>query len=344
MFKRCLGASAFITVAALYTATAAAEPITLKVAHFLPPTAPGHTQFIEPWCEKIKTESQGELQCEIYPAMQLGGTPAQLYNQVRDGVADVVWTLPGYTAGRFPITEAFELPFITAEPEPSSKALWDFVQDNALDEFKGVQLIGAWVNGPNQLHMREQPIRELADIKGLKVRAPSRLGNRLLATLGATPVGMPVPQMAESLSKGVIDGALVPWEVLPATKTHELTKYHTDMAQGHTMTTATMIYAMNQRTYDNLADHLKAVIDNNSGADLSAWAATQFQAADATGRKAAEDRGNEVIILSAEETQQWQEAAEPVISSWVKDISRKGKDGEQLVEQVRSLVKKYSER
>ncbi|MEZ2722171.1 TRAP transporter substrate-binding protein [Paenalcaligenes hominis] len=335
--------AAFVAAAALSALSVQAETITLKVAHFLPPSAPGHTKFIAPWCEKIEQESKGELKCQIYPAMQLGGTPPQLFNQARDGVADIVWTLPGYTAGRFPVTEIFELPFMTTTHSPSSMAMWDFVSENAMDEYKGVKLIGAWVNGANQLHMRDKPIRTLEDLKGLKVRAPSRLGNRLLATLGATPVGMPVPQMAESLSKGVIDGALVPWEVLPATKAHELTKYHTDTEPGRAMTTATMVYVMNEKRYNSLPDHLKKVIDDNSGRDVSGWIASQYQAADAAGREAAESRGNEVIILSADETAKWEAASESVVAEWVKDITSKGKDGQKMVDEARALVKKYTE-
>lgn len=322
---------------------AQANPIKLKVAHFLPPSSPGHTQFIEPWCAKVATESNGELQCEIYPAMQLGGTAPQLFGQARDGVADIVWTLPGYTAGRFPISEVFELPFVTTTHEPSSMALWDFIQNNALDEYRGVKLIGTWVNGANQLHMRGKAIRELEDLKGQKVRAPSRLGNRLLATLGATPVGMPVPQMAESLSKGVIDGALVVWEVLPSTKAHELTQYHTDTVEGRAMLTSTMVYVMNEKRYNSLPDHLKAVIDNNSGRDVSAWISAQYRAADAVGRQAAEARGNEVIFLSEAETERWEKTAQPVIDEWVSGMNGKGTDGQKLLDEARELVQKYSE-
>lgn len=341
-YKR-VAMAAFIAASTLTAfAAQAADPIKLKVAHFLPPSAPGHAKFIVPWCEKVQAESKGELQCEIYPAMQLGGTPAQLFTQARDGVADIVWTLPGYTAGRFPITEAFELPFIATTHEPSSKATWDFVQNNALKEFRGVQLIGAWVNGANQLHMRNKAVRSLEDIRGLKVRAPSRLGNQLLTELGATAVGMPVPQMAESLSKGVIDGALVPWEVLPATKAHELTKYHTDTAPGHAMTTATMVYVMNAKRYNSLPEHLKAVIDNNSGRDTSAWISAQFRNADAGGKAAAEGRGNEVIVLSEAETQKWKDATEVVVKNWVEDLQKKGVDGQKLVDEARELVKKYT--
>lgn len=343
LLKRVVSA-AFVAAASLSALSVQAETITLKVAHFLPPSSPAHSKFIEPWCAKINEESKGELVCQIYPAMQLGGTPAQLFNQARDGVADIVWTLPGYTAGRFPVTEVFELPFITTTHEPSSMALWDFVNENAMNEYRGVKLIGAWVNGANQLHMRDKPINSLEDLKGLKVRAPSRLGNNLLSALGATPVGMPVPQMSESLSRGVIDGALVPWEVLPATKAHELTKYHTDTNPGSTMTTATMVYVMNDKRYNSLPDHLKKVIDDNSGRDVSAWISTQFREADAVGKAAAEERGNEVIVLSAEETAKFEDASKSVVDQWVKDMKNKTKkDSQELVDEARALVKKYTE-
>lgn len=338
--KALAGLAAVVSIAAGGAVQAA--PVVLKVAHFLPPVSPAHTKFIVPWCEKIEAESNGELKCQIYPAMQLGGTPAQLFNQARDGVADIVWTLPGYTAGRFPVSEVFELPFLTTKHEPSSRAIWDFVQKNSLDEFRGVKPLAVWVNGANQLHLRDKKVERLEDLRGLKIRAPSRLGNKILASLGATPVGMPVPQMAESLSKGVIDGALVPWEVLPATKAHELTKYSMETAGDTAMTTATMVFVMNQRKYDSLTPEQKKVIDANSGGDTSAWISSQFQAADAAGREAALARGNEVYSLSAEQTQLWEKTSQPVIDEWIKDVSSKGRDGAALVKEARDLVQHYS--
>src|SRR5690625_3220494 len=158
-----LSSAAFVLAAGLFAAAAQAETITLKVAHFLPPSAPGHKDFIVPWCDKVEQESEGELKCEIYPAMQLGGTPPQLFNQARDGIADIVWTLPGYTAGRFPVTEVFGLPFITTTHVPPSKAMWEFVQDNGMDEYRGGRLIGTWVNAANPLHIRRTPLGTLDD-------------------------------------------------------------------------------------------------------------------------------------------------------------------------------------
>ena len=104
----------------------AAQTVTLKVHHFLPGTSNVHVNLIQPWCDKIAKESGDRLKCQIYPAMQLGGTPAQLFDQARDGVADIVWTIPTYSAGRFIKSEVFELPFFTRSAKGSNgKALLD---------------------------------------------------------------------------------------------------------------------------------------------------------------------------------------------------------------------------
>ena len=331
-----------VLAATLLPAAAQAQEVILKVAHFLPPVSTMHAKVIVPWCDKIAAESQGKLKCQIYPAMQLGGTPPQLLNQVRDGVADIVWTLPGYTPGRFPTSEVFELPFITTTHEASSRAMWDFVQKYSMNEFAGLKPLATWVNGPNVLHFRDKQVKTLADLKGVKVRAPSRLGTKMLAALGATPVGMPVPQMAESLSKGVIDGALIPWEVVPATKTHELTKFHAESGTEHAMTTATMIYVMNQKKYDSLAPELRKVIDANSGRETSAWVAGQFRSADAGGREAAVARGNTVYQITTEELAKWKEATAQVDDEWIKEVSAKGMDGRKMYDDAVALVKQYS--
>ena len=211
----------FATAATLWLGSAQAQEVTLKVHHFLPAGSYANSQFIQPWCDKIAKESASKIKCQVYPSMQLGGTPQQLFDQVKDGVADVVWTLPGYTAGRFPLVEVFELPFMMQSPEATSKALWDYVQTYDTAEFKDVHPIAFHVHGPGVFHMREKPIKTMADLKGLKVRAPTRQTNRFLAALGATPVAMPVPQVSEALSKGVIDGAVVPYEVVPSVKIQE---------------------------------------------------------------------------------------------------------------------------
>jgi len=334
--KQTLIATALLGLA--LPATAQNEPIVLKLAHSLPPISAAHTKFIVPWCEKIEAASQQRLKCQIYPAMSLGGAPAQLFQQVRDGVSDITWTLPGWTAGRFPVSEVFELPFFTADREGSSRALWDFVQKNAMSEFAGVKPIATWVTGPYVFHFRDKEVKTLADLKGMKVRAPSRLGNKLLASLGAVPVGMPVPQMPESLAKGVIEGALVPWEVVPPTKTHELTKFHAEVANERTMTAATMIFVMNQKKYDSLPADLKKVIDDNSGRDTSAWVSAQFAPSDVAAREMTVARGNAVYAIPQDELAKWGAASRVVTEEWIKEVA----DGQRLHDEALALVKQYS--
>lgn len=331
-----------IVIAAAPAAHAQSQPVVLKVAHFLPVASAAHGKMIVPWCEKVESASQGRLKCEIYPAMQLGGNPSQLFGQARDGIADIVWTLPGYTPGRFPISEVFELPFVATTHQPSSRALWDYTQKYARSEFAGVKPIATWVNGPNYLHMRSKQVKTLEDLRGMKIRAPSRLSNELLTRLGASAMGMPLPQAVESYSKGVIDAALLPWEVIPGVKFHELSKYHAETAGKRMLATSTMIFVMNQKKYESLPDDLKKVIDANSGADTSAWVAAQFEEADAVGRKAAVDRGNTVYEISEEELKRWADATAPIRQDWIETVSKKGADGQALYDAAISLVDQYS--
>ena len=137
--------------------SAHAQEVTLKVHHFLPAGSAANTGFIQPWCDRIAKDSGGRMKCQIYPSMQLGGTPGQLIDQVKDGVVDIIWTLPGYTAGRFPLSEVFELPFMMTNPEATSKALWDFNTQVAAAEYKDVHPIAYHVHGPGVLPLPASP-------------------------------------------------------------------------------------------------------------------------------------------------------------------------------------------
>lgn len=331
---------ALATAAVLSTPSLAQDAVVLKVHHFLPAGSYAQQQFIQPWCDKIAKDSAGKLKCQIYPSMQLGGTPAQLVDQVKDGVADVVWTLSGYTAGRFPLMEVFELPFMMQSPEATSKALWEYANTYAAAEFKDVKPIAFHVHGDGVFHMRDKPIRSMADLKGLKVRAPTRQTNRFLAALGATPVAMPVPQVSEALSKGVIDGAVVPYEVVPSVKIQEIVKYHseTDPAEP-ALYTATFLFVMNKDRYTSLSPELKKVIDANSGLALSGQIGKVFLAADAEGKKLTAK--NTTNVIPASELAAWKKAGQPVVDGWIADVNAKGANGKQLHDAARALIAKY---
>jgi len=326
---------------ALAATTAWPQEITLKVHHFLPAGSYANSRFIQPWCDKIAKESNGRLKCQVYPSMQLGGTPGQLYDQVKDGAVDVIWSLPGYTAGRFPTIEAFELPFMMVDAEATSKALWDYVQQDAAAEFKDVHPIAFHVHGPGVFHMRGKPIRTMADLKGMKVRAPTRQTNRFLAALGATPVAMPVPQVSEALAKGVSDGAVVPYEVVPSVKIQDIAKFHSETDPSEpAFYTATFMFVMNKDRYASLPPELKKVIDANSGQALSGQIGKVFIASDAEGRKLTAK--NTTNVIGKAELQGWKKVGQAVSDQWVADMDAKGANGAQLLATARSLIAKHS--
>lgn len=323
-----------------YAFVATAQEVTLKIHHFLPPTSTVPRDFIAPWAEKITKESNGRIKFQTYPSMQLGGTPQQLFDQAKDGVADIVWTLPGYTPGRFPMTEVFELPFMMTDAQSTSKALWDYVNGPAAKEYVGVKLLAVHVHGPGAFHMVNKPIKTLADLKGQKVRASNRQVSRALSALGATPVSMPVTQLGDALSKSVVDGALLPFEVVPTVKVNELTKFSSDMEKP--FYTATFIFAMNQASYDKLPADLKKIIDANSGLEASAQAGKASQAGDAPGLASIKARNTPINIIPRSEILLWEKALVPVTDQWIKEVGEKGGDGKTLLLTAKELIKKYS--
>ncbi len=332
-------------VAAAFAAAAlpaAAQEITLKVHHFWPPGAMPPAALLAPWCDKIAKDFGNLLKCQIYPAMQLGGTPPQLIDQAKDGIADIVFTLPGYTAGRFPLMEVFELPFMSASAEATSQAAWEYFDKYARKEFPGIQMLSVNVHDNGYIHTRERQIRVMADFKGLKMRAPTRQTNKLLGALGATPVAMPLPALADALSKGVVDGYLLPWEVIPSIKAHELTKYHSETdPKSRALYTAVFTLAMNQAKYDSLPADLKKVIDANSCVATAKAFGRQWDASAPPARKLAVDRGNTFYVIPASELANWDKATASLDDEWAKDVTAKGNDGRMLLQAARDLIRKY---
>ncbi len=314
---------------------ASAQEVTLKLHHFLPAQANVPRLVLDVWADKIEADSEGRIKIDRFPAMQLGGRPPELMDRVIDGVDDIGWTVVGYTPGRFPSTEVFELPFMVEDARAASCAYWTMF-DEAMDdgEFKDVKILGTWVHGPGMFHTMD-PVETPADLEGMKIRGGSRLVNDLLSAAGATPVGMPVPAVAEALSKGVIDGTTIPWEVTPALKVSELVENHTEF-EGTSLYTLTFVLAMNKALYDGLSDENKAVMDANSGLDFSVFAAGVQSDADGPAREIAVDNGNNIITVS--DTSEWQDLAAPIYGNWIADLQGKGFDGQALIDRAQGLM------
>ena len=335
------GAGAAAIALAVSTGSAMAQDVVLKFSTFMAPQSYVWLDMHEGWMKRVEDQSKGRIKFERYPAMQLGGTPGQLYDQVKDGVADVTWTLPGTTTGRFPRIEVFELPFMMTNAEATSKAYWEYVQTFAKDEFKDVHLIAVNVHGPGLFHSASKPIKSMEDLRGMKVRGPTRQITKLLASLGATPVGMPLPGIPDALSKGVIDAAVIPWEVVPSVKVNELAKHHAEFdPKLPALYTTTFVMTMNKAKYDSLPPDLKKVIDDNSGLETSGWLGKVQQGNDARGRATVKD--SDVHRFSQADYEQFKKVSGKVDEAWAKEMDGKGFKGQQLLDGARSLIEKHS--
>jgi TRAP-type C4-dicarboxylate transport system substrate-binding protein len=324
----------------LAPATVSAQDVTLRLHQFLPPPAPVPAHILKPWAAKVEERAGGALKIEHYDAMSLGGKPNDLIDQAIDGTADIIMTVVGYTPGRFPKTEVFELPFMMTNPVATAKAFWQLTEAELQnEEYKDVKILGAWVHGPGMIHSKE-PIASLEDMAGKKLRGPTRVITDMLNELGATPVGMPLPAIPESLSKGVIDATVIPWEVTTAVRVSELVENHTEFAGNESLYTATIILAMNKDRYESLPENIRAAIDAESGEVLSAFAAQVMWDYDAPARQIAVDRGNNIITLDEAEVARWKEKAQPVVDRWVADMESRGIDGRALIQQAKDLIVK----
>jgi TRAP-type C4-dicarboxylate transport system substrate-binding protein len=315
-----------------------AQEYTFKLHHLLAAQAPAQTKMLEPWAKQVEENSGGRVKIEIYPAMSLGGRPPELVQQVRDGVVDLIWTVNGYTPGLFPRTEVFELPnvFIN-DPKATNLAMYDMM-DTLKDDYKGMEVMFLHVHAGQALQMAKKLVRSPADLVGTKLRVPTRTGAWVIEALGASPAAMPVPELPQALSKGVVDGALIPWEIIPPLKIQEQTKYQIEGADRTRFGTTTFQVSMNQARWDGLPDDIKKAFKDASGPEWWAQVGDIWRASDDFGIKVAVDAGNEHITLTPEETAVFADAMAPVVDRWIDDVTAQGIDGAGLVAAARAGI------
>jgi TRAP-type C4-dicarboxylate transport system substrate-binding protein len=331
------------SIAAITISTAAyAQEFTFSIHHFLSPKAPAQTVLIEPWARSIEEASGGRIAFEIFPAMALGGAPPELYSQARDGVADIVWTLPGYTPGTFPRTEVFELPGIHLNDARATNLAIQDLMEILMPDYIGIHPLLVHVHTGNALHLGDGNVASLADFEGLKIRSPSRTGAWMLEEMGAEPVGMPVPALAQALSKGTVDAGLVPFEVAVPLGLIDLTSASVEMAEGARFGTSTFLFAMNIDSYNSLPDDLKQIIDDNSGAAIAAAMGEAWNDIEPVGVQLAIDAGNSFTQLTPEATAEFDVPFDATVQRWIDEAGDVGIDAESLLGSARTTITEYT--
>ena len=334
-------AAAFIAApAVLRFARADAPQVVLKLHHAMSSVSSAHDKFILPWARKVQAESGNRIRIDIFPSMQLGGAPARLFDQARDGDADIVWTAPMLTPGRFPKIEMFDLPFVPSRRAlVSSKALADFAAANLKDEFHEVRPLCFSCSDRGVMHTN-QPIRTVEDIKDLKIHVPTRWAGEAMRQLGAQPVPMPPGQLQMALNQHVIDGCLDPWHVMPALRLNDVLKMHTDFSDTSPSSTS-FVLAMNNAAYDRLPRELKAVIDANSGQAAATMAGTMWDLEAASVADTVVRGGDSIVTLLPEAVAHWRKLTEPVVEKWLKEMKEQKADGGKLIAAAHAAMLKY---
>jgi TRAP-type transport system periplasmic protein len=328
--------------AVLRLARAAAPSTTLKLHHFFSSVSCGHEKFLVPWARKVGLESDGRIRIDIFPSMQLGGAPAQLFDQARDGTADIVWAMPSNTPERFAKIEAFELPFLPSRRAlVNSKAIEDYAAANLQDEFRDYHPICFSCRDHGVVHAN-RTVGSIEDLKGLRLHVTNRFAGEALRALGAHGVSAPMPQVPMAIAGHVIDGCLDPWDVVPALRLSDLLKFHADFAES-SLSTATIVLAMNKTAYDRLPGDLKTVMDNNSGQFAAGLAGAMWDLEAKTVADMVRGPGDAITVLTAEDVARGRKATESVIAAWLKQMKERKVDGGKLIASVRDLLARYAD-
>ena len=327
MLNRLLAAAALSSVAiGAATSAIGAEPVTLRFSSFEPPQAFITSKILTPWAQRVTAESQGTLKIEMYPGGTLGRDPAGQLKLVLDGVADIAWIVPGYTPGRFDAATVVELPFVVPNAYAGSLALTRMFEKGLLKGggFNDVKFLCVCANNPIFVNTTF-PATKMEDLKGHKFRAAGPVSLNVINSLGAVPVGgITGPALAESLTRGVIDGTLNEWNALQTFRVLDVTKHQIILPLGST----SLMVIMNKAKYASLPPAAKAALDRNSGEVFAKVFGQKFdENNDAVFQKAKKDSKRTITILTAEQQKPWKAAVRPAIEQWKKSMP----DGEKLL-------------
>ncbi|RAI01007.1 C4-dicarboxylate ABC transporter [Acuticoccus sediminis] len=323
---------------AVLSAPALAQEVTIRLHSFSSPTSLDHTEHLDRWAEAVEADSNGRIDVQVYPAMQLGGSAADLVQQLEDGVVDMIWTVAGFTPGRFTGTQGLELPFMnTGESATMSPAAMEFIEANLAKEFEGIKIIEVHATDGALFHMAGACVETMDDLAGKQIRVSGKYIGEAVKALGGTPVGIALPGVYEALARGQVDGMLINWAITKPYKFSEVTDCHTEPPLYQTM----LMTLMRQETYDALPDDLKKVIDDNSGIEYAKKMGVVWDSQTKPARDVAVEAGDEIVTLSPEELAKWKETVKPVYQMWADEMTSRGYDGDALLASLLEITAKY---
>ncbi|SFU81983.1 TRAP transporter substrate-binding protein [Halomonas korlensis] len=324
-FTACLLAA---SIAGL-SAASAQSATTLRMAHFWPGASGVNQKIFEAWAATLEEESGGELRVEMFPSGTLA-KPDSIYEAAANGIADIGATAQGYTAGRFPLSQIVELPGVATTATQGACVLQTLYDEGHLDEeYADTKPLFMFTTGPGGIHTIDTDVQVPSDLEGLRIRRPTAVAGEMLENMGASPVGMPAPDIYTAMQRGVIDGLSFPWEGLKGFRINELVEYHTEVP----FYTLIFVATMNQRAYDSLSPEQQAVIDANSGMKWAENAGVVFDRLDVEGKREAEDAGHTIReIENPLEHPDWQKPLQDGIDNYLAQVEERGLPAREVYE------------
>ncbi len=317
-----------------------AKTINLRVASWMPGNSVD-SAIADYWTKMVEERTKGRVKFTIYKASALGFFKDH-YDMVIKGIADISFFSYGLNPGRFPISEAFHLPFVVPSSEVGGKVYSQIYKEFAplRAEFNETIVLGLGTVDVWNIQSMKKPIKTMKDLKGMKIRVASGAAAESVKALGGIPIGLPVPELYLSLQKGVVDGSVMSWEGIRSFKIYELLKYYTD-AGGFTCLAQGLF--MNKDSWNKLPPDIQKIMGEELG--FKWWAEERGKMFSdqwaAESRALVEKRGGEIYILPPEEKKRWASALRPVRDAWVKRVAAKGLDGEKFLDRVAELTKQY---
>jgi TRAP-type C4-dicarboxylate transport system substrate-binding protein len=328
MYKVLVG----LVFSAFCVTAASAEPVQLKFSNPGIPTGHIQLRLIAPLAEKINADSQGTLDIKLFGGPSLGAFPV-IYDRLINGVTDMTFGLLGPISSQFPKTQVASLPFETANGFEGSVALWQVLEKGLIaDEWQRVKPL-AMVVFPNAGFHSRKTIRNLDDMRGLKLSVQSRVAADSVERLGGAPVTLAVTDLYPSLQRGTIDAATIGWPATSSYKLFESANYHLQVPIGGEVT----YLAMNKDSYAKLPAAGRAAIDKNIGDHHQRYLGKMLDDVDHEQSSAiAAMPGQTVTKLAPAEEARWRERVAPVIETWTKAAP----DGDKVLAAYRAEIKR----
>lgn len=308
------------------------EPVNLTLGHPFPAQHPIQVNMIEPWVDDVAEATDGTVTIEIHPGGAITGPP-DAYDNAASGAIDIGWALHGYTPGRFPLTDVIDLPYQFESATQATDALWTLYDEfpEIQDEYSDTHILALWTHDVGNLYTVNEPITE-PDLSGLTLRGPGPVQLDMIEQMGGSGVGLPAPELYDSLDQGVIDGLVIADTGIQSFALHEVVNYATLL----NFYVSTQFLAMNQGTWDSLSEAQQEAITELSGRELSMVGGETYDTEHEAVVQRYEEWGMEVVEV--DDLTPWHEAGQAVVDDWISTQEGNGLPGQAIYDRLQEIL------